>query len=164
MQAKYQTISKMEPRPGQKHSTDYIKQTRRDHEDLDKEIEKSCELITIFLDEFGLNDFADSPNSNLTRHRAGELNGRHYTITESMTDLLQVQTERGRQGQPKDYPRAKIDRWNRAIVELSRRPEAQYKIPNMDITWDDYFQNGGQIELVPRSELSRPEAIARLFE
>jgi hypothetical protein len=152
--AVYEEIFEMPPRDGLKFATKYVKQRASDREILDSHLRAACELVDIFLDESKLYDWSDLPHTDLTKHRGGALNGTHYGVLESVTDVLSVQIEKTGKGRFKDYPLAKLERWNRAMSVLSERPEAQNLIPETNITWQQYFEEMAQIELTEWAAVS----------
>ena len=106
---RYQKKHTMEPRDGVKYSTTYLKQTLQQRSELTKHV-KQC--IGELAEELERNpewlDFVRTPLKGFKT-----TTGHNHTITDILTDMVNEAKGRQRNGNPKDYAMAPIERWNK---------------------------------------------------
>jgi hypothetical protein len=111
----YQSTHDMLPRPGVKYATTYYKQTLEQRKQLTKHIRKCSMEIAEYLDvdpeaaewhtNYPLKGF---PKSDKQPNR---------TTWEIVSDMVQESQGRKRDGLPKDYAQAPIERWNKLFKD-----------------------------------------------
>lgn len=99
----------MPPREGLKYSTTYLQQTSTQRQDLVNHI-RLCveELIQVIEQDEEWSLFANRRLQGFNRYRT------LYTI---ISDLLQEANGKRKNGTPKDFAMAPIDRWNRLFKD-----------------------------------------------
>ena len=115
----YKYIREMEPRPGMKFATRYIKQTHEEHDRLRTWLVQIAETIIDIADhDPTVAEWFTKPMRDFRRSQRGEF----YTPQDLITDMLD-QMIHGR-----DLPQAMIDRWNRLTdhtpwqIEFAKTP------------------------------------------
>ena len=115
----YKYIKEMEPRPGTKYATKYIKQSDQEHQRLQKWLVQIAEtILDIANHDPSIAEWFVRPMPDFRRSSRGQ----YYTPQDLITDMLD-QMIRGR-----DLPQAMIDRWNRLTdhtpwhIELAKQP------------------------------------------
>ena len=99
----YKHIREMEPRPGTKYATRYIKQTPQEYDRLKSWLVATAESIIDICDHNAeVAEWFVRPDPRFRRST-----GQYYTPQDLVTDML-TQVSHGR-----DLPQAMIDRWNR---------------------------------------------------
>jgi hypothetical protein len=112
----------MEPRPGHKFATVYIKQTDLEHARLRNWLVQIAEhIIGVCEINASMAEWFTSPHRDFKRSTRGE----YYTPEDLLTDMIN-QLSLGR-----DMPEAMLNRWNRLVQgtawEIEMIPEAEYK-------------------------------------
>lgn len=99
----YKHIREMEPRPGTKYATRYIKQTPQEYDRLKSWLVHTAESIIDICDHSAeVAEWFVRPDPRFRRST-----GQYYTPQDLVADMLD-QVSHGR-----DLPQAMIDRWNR---------------------------------------------------
>lgn len=99
----YNTIREMEPRPGVKYATRYIKQTRAEHRRLQAWLAEIAETILDIADHNPeVAEWFIRPDLRFRR-----TDGSYYTPQDLLTDMLTQMT------QNRDLPQSMVDRWNK---------------------------------------------------
>lgn len=94
----------LEPRPGVKYSTVYIKQTKTEHERMRQWlIEIATEIVSVCDLDPQLAEWFSQPLPNFKTTRKGE----YYSAQDLLTDMIE-QLTLGR-----DMPESMLNRWNR---------------------------------------------------
>lgn len=107
---RYQKTQRMEPRDGQKYATTYYKQTLEQRQELVKFISECAREIVKYLD-------TDQEMMSWAQ-RSGikgfpKTTGGNRTVWEIVEDLVGEAQGKTRQGLPKDFAQAPIERWNK---------------------------------------------------
>lgn len=101
---KYKRLHEMDPRPGVRYATVYIKQTTEEHKRLQAWLTQVAEDILGILElDPDLAQWFSRPQVDFRKSRRGE----YYSPEELLTDMLN-QLSLGR-----DLPQAMLDRWNK---------------------------------------------------
>jgi hypothetical protein len=101
---KYKRKQEMEPRPGQKFATVYIKQTDLEHARLRNWLVQIAEhIIGVCEINASMAEWFSSPHRDFRKSTRGE----YYTPEDLLTDMIN-QLALGR-----DLPEAMLNRWNR---------------------------------------------------
>lgn len=99
----YKYIREMEPRPGVRYATRYIKQTDQEHKRLQVWLAEIAETIIDIADhDPQVAEWFTRPDPNFRRS-----DRTYYSPEDLITDMLN-QMHRGR-----DLPQSMVDRWNR---------------------------------------------------
>ena len=99
----YKSIREMEPRPGVKYATRYIKQTEAEYKRLKEWLAKIAEtIIDIANHDPQVAEWFVRPDLSFRR-----TDGTHYSPQDLVIDMLS-QMQKGR-----DLPQSMVDRWNR---------------------------------------------------
>jgi hypothetical protein len=106
---RYQKFNKMEPRDGVKYSTTYLKQTLEQRKELTKHV-RSCvnEIADALEKDPELVDFVRLPLRGFKTTQ-----GKNRTATDILTDMVNEAKGKMKNGLPKDYALAPIERWNK---------------------------------------------------
>jgi len=100
----YRYIKEMEPRPGVKYATRYIKQTEQEHQRLRQWLAQIAEtIIDIAQHDPQVAEWFTRPMPDFRRSQRNQ----YYTPQDLVTDMLD-QMLHGR-----DLPQSMVDRWNR---------------------------------------------------
>jgi hypothetical protein len=103
---KYKRKQEMEPRPGQKFATVYIKQSDLEHSRLRNWLVQVAEHILGACEiNASLAEWFSSPHRDFKKRTRGE----YYTPEDLLTDMIN-QLSLGR-----DLPEAMLNRWNRLV-------------------------------------------------
>ena len=131
---KFLTTKKMEPRPGQRFATEYYKMRREERNRLRDHIVQSCtEMWRAWDRNPELEQYAHRPLKNFKR-----VNQQNRSVYDIVTEQLEEATGTKRNGDPKDFALAPIERWNKLFVdtdfeikmqlEYSARPNNFHKL------------------------------------
>jgi hypothetical protein len=108
----YRYLSHMEPRPGVSYSTTYVKQTQAQRTELCNHIRW---VVTEIADAMELNpewiDFVQTPLRGFKT-----TTGQNRSIVDIITDMTREAGGTQRNGDPKDFALAPIERWNKLFV------------------------------------------------
>ena len=105
----YRTIKKMEPRLGQRFSTEYYKQTQTEYQRLRDHVRTTLEAAILAADKNHCLQDLETPLKGFPKSQKQP----NYTAFEVMNDLLeQLQLER-------DLPNGMLGRWNRLFANSS---------------------------------------------
>lgn len=111
----YQRTHEMEARDGNRFATVYYQQTLEQRQQLTKHI-KTCSQEIL--------DYLDKNPSEMSWHQETPLKGfpktkgqRNRTTWEIVTDIIGEARGRKKNGLPKDYAQAPIDRWNKLFAD-----------------------------------------------
>jgi hypothetical protein len=106
---RYQKTIKMEPRDGVKYSTTYLKQTQEQRMVLTKHVRTVTKEIADLL-EFDptWNDWLSTPLKGFKT-----TTGHNRTPFDIISDMVNEAKGKQRNGLPKDYAMAPIERWNK---------------------------------------------------
>ena len=120
---KYKRRQEMEPRPGQKFATVYIKQTDLEHARLRNWLVQVAEHILGACEiNASLAEWFSSPHRDFRKSTRGE----YYTPEDLLTDMIN-QLSLGR-----DLPEAMLNRWNRLVDgtawEIQMTPEGEHRV------------------------------------
>jgi len=106
---RYQKFNKMEPRDGVKYSTTYVKQTLIQRKELCKHIKTVVyEISDAVENNEDLVDFIRTPLKGFKT-----TSGQNRTLTDILTDMVNEAKGRMKNGLPKDFALAPIERWNK---------------------------------------------------
>lgn len=99
----------MEPREGVKYSTTYVKQTLDQRKELTKHIKTTVNEIADAIEkDENLMDFVRTPLKGFkTTH------GMNRTVADILTDMVNEAKGKQKNGLPKDFALAPIERWNK---------------------------------------------------
>ena len=106
---RYQKMTKMEPRDGVRYSTTYVKQTLEQRKELTRHVRQVVTEIADALegDEL-LMEFALTPLKGFKTTQ-----GANRSIKDLLTDMVNEGAGKTKQGLPKDFALAPIERWNK---------------------------------------------------
>ena len=104
---KYKRKHEMDPRPGQKYATVYIKQTDLEHTRLRNWLVQIGEhIVGVCEINAGMAEWFSSPHRDFKKSTRGE----YYTPEDLLTDMInQLSLQR-------DLPEAMLNRWNRLVA------------------------------------------------
>lgn len=106
---RYQKMTKMEPRDGVKYSTTYVKQTLEQRKELTKHIRQAVvEISDVVEGDDELLDFIRTPLKGFKT-----TTGQNRTTTDVLTDMINEAKGKQKNGLPKDFALAPIERWNK---------------------------------------------------
>ena len=106
---RYQKLNKMEPRDGVKYSTTYVKQTLDQRKSLCKHIKQVVtEIADAVEGDEELLDFMRTPLKGFKT-----TTGHNRTATDILTDMVNEAKGKQKNGLPKDFALAPIERWNK---------------------------------------------------
>lgn len=112
-QFEYTHIHKMQPRPGVKFATVYYKQTPEQRELLRQHLMQCISEIAHTLDVNPVEQtFATKPLKGFPK-TGGQKN---RSLKELLTDTIGECEGKTRQGQPKDFAQAPLERWNKLFA------------------------------------------------
>jgi hypothetical protein len=110
---KYQKKQIMEPRDGVKYSTTYLKQTLEQRKELCRHVKQVVNEIADALEKDPeLLDFVRVPLKGFKT-----TTGHNRTITDILTDMVNEAKGKMRNGMPKDFAMAPIERWNKLFED-----------------------------------------------
>jgi len=107
---RYQKTVKMEPRDGQKYATTYYKQTLQQRQELVHHLQDCMRELVEYLDQHP-EDMSWAQNTGLKGFP--KTTGGKRTMWEIMEDIAGEARGKTRQGLPKDFASAPIERWNK---------------------------------------------------
>lgn len=115
----YLSTHTMPPRPGKKYSTTYYKQTLQQRKALEKHFNESCaEIADAATTEPEIVQWLRTPDKRFKRDGSPGKGQRKYkTPAELMSDILGECSGTKRNGEPKDFAQAPIERWNRLFED-----------------------------------------------
>jgi len=106
---RYQKMTKMDPRDGVKYSTTYVKQTLEQRQQLCKHIRcVVTEIADAIEGDEELLDFVRTPLKGFKT-----TTGHNRSATDIMTDMINEARGKQKNGLPKDFALAPIERWNK---------------------------------------------------
>lgn len=107
---RYQKMVRMEPRPGVKYATVYIKQTPQQRQELVDHIRLTVEDLSYIMESNAdINDFVmERPQRDFKKS-----DGSHRTIIDIILDMVNEAAGRRKDGNLKDFALAPIERWNK---------------------------------------------------
>lgn len=109
----YQKMIKMDPRDGVSYSTTYVKQNLEQRRALCKHIKMVITEITDYVE--GDEDAMDFMRTPLKGFKTTA--GQNRTMTDILTDMVNEAKGRQRNGLPKDFALAPIERWNKLFKD-----------------------------------------------
>jgi hypothetical protein len=110
---RYQKITKMEPREGVKYATSYLKQTLEQRKELTRHIRTVVtEIADAVEGDEELMDFIRTPLKGFKT-----TTGQNRSITDILTDMVNEGKGKQRNGLPKDFAMAPIERWNKLFAD-----------------------------------------------
>ncbi len=114
MKIRYERMEKMLPRDGVKYSTVYVKQRLEDRKQLVRHIQRCAKDIQSWVDanEPGWREFMQEPQRGFPTTK-----GVNRTPETIVVDLILEAQGRTRQGLPKDFALAPIERWNKLFKD-----------------------------------------------
>jgi hypothetical protein len=105
----------MEPRDGVKYSTTYVKQSLEQRQHLCKHIRAVVtEIADAIEGDEELLDFVRTPLKGFKT-----TTGHNRTVTDIMTDMVNEARGKQKNGLPKDFALAPIERWNKLFQNTS---------------------------------------------
>lgn len=110
----YQKSVRMDPREGVQYATTYYKQALQDRKLLTQHIRQCLQEMAAYL-EANPQHLAWAENTRLKGFP--KTKGGNRTMWEIMTDMAQEAQGKTRQGMPKDYAQAPIERWNKLFAD-----------------------------------------------
>lgn len=124
----YRHIREMEPRPGMKVGTRYIRQTPEEYDRLHQWLQSTAqEIMTVLETDPDMDAWFVQPLKSFRRSQRGE----YYSAQEIVTDLLH-QMSLGR-----DVPEAMTGRWNRLCAhtpwQIDLEPMTQAMLENPEV-------------------------------
>ena len=106
---RYQKMNKMDPRDGVKYSTTYVKQTLVQRKELCRHIKTVVTEISYAIEnDEELSDFVRTPLKGFKT-----TTGHNRTLTDVLTDMITEAKGKMKNGLPKDFALAPIERWNK---------------------------------------------------
>ena len=109
MKIYYKNMTTMQPRPGVKYATTYVKQTAKQRSQLTDHLVRCTRLINTWINtEQGWSTAMDRPLKGFPTTQ-----GQNRTPMTVIVDILNEAQGRQRNGQLKDYALAPIERWNK---------------------------------------------------
>lgn len=106
---RYQKLIKMDPREGVKYSTTYVKQTLDQRNELCKHIKKVVvEIADAIEGDDALLDFIRTPLKGFKTSTS-----QNRCITDILSEMVNEAKGKQRNGFPKDFALAPIERWNK---------------------------------------------------
>lgn len=107
---RYQKMVRMEPRPGVKYATVYIKQTPQQRQELVNHIRLTLDDLSHIMETYtDINDYVmEVPQRDFKRS-----DGTCRSIIDIILDMVNEATGRRRDGNLKDFALAPIERWNK---------------------------------------------------
>jgi hypothetical protein len=106
---RYQKMTKMDPRDGVKYSTTYVKQTLPQRKELCRHIKTVVTEISDAIE--GNEDLTDFVRTPLKGFKT--TTGQNRTLTDVLTDMINEAKGKMKNGLPKDFALAPIERWNK---------------------------------------------------
>lgn len=115
----YLSTHVMPPRPGKKYSTTYYKQTQEQRRALVRHFRQAATEIANAADvEPEVVSWLKTPDKSFKRDgQARRGQSKYKTPEELMTDILAECSGTKRDGTPKDFAKAPIDRWNKLFAD-----------------------------------------------
>lgn len=110
---RYQKMVKMDPRDGVKYSTTYVKQTVQQRKELCKHIRQVVNDISDAIE--GDDDLLDFIRTPLKGFKT--TTGQNRTVTDILTDMVNEAKGKQKNGLPKDFALAPIERWNKLFED-----------------------------------------------
>lgn len=111
----YQTTHEMTPRDGVKFATTYYKQTPKQRKELVRHVVACVREIAVAIEaDYLLQDFVENKPLKGFKRRGSMPNRTVMTI---VTDLIGEAQGRKRDGKPKDFAQAPIERWNKLFKD-----------------------------------------------
>lgn len=116
----YRELRNMNPRPGVRYGTKYYIQSPKQREAIAEHIITVCdEIAHLTLENDELARWLESPDDRFKRDRnRAEKPGKYKTPLELLEDSLGEAHGKKRNGDPKDFAQAPIDRWNKLWEDI----------------------------------------------
>lgn len=112
----YQSTETMTPREGKSYSTTYYKQTLEQRKRLETFFRKSiAEIVATAQEHPEMMDWLRTPDKRFKRDKNTPATQKHKTPGELLGDILGECEGTKRNGLPKDFAQAPIERWNRLL-------------------------------------------------
>lgn len=109
---RYQKMNKMEPRSGVNYATTYVKQTLVQRTELCQHIRMVVmEISDVVESSEEWNDFVRTPLRGFKT-----TTGQNRTTVDVLTDMITEAKGRMKNGMPKDFALAPIERWNKLFA------------------------------------------------
>lgn len=136
---RYQKTSRMEPRDGQKYATTYYKQTLEQRAELVKFLGECAREIVEYLDT--------DANMMSWAQRQGikgfpKTTGGNRTVWEIVEDIIGEARGKTRQGLPKDFAAAPIERWNKLFKDTDYEFEMVQTFGSQSTTFHSIMEIG----------------------
>ncbi|CAB4154550.1 hypothetical protein UFOVP645_10 [uncultured Caudovirales phage] len=109
---RYQKMTQMEPRDGVQYATTYVKQTLEQRKELCQHIRQVITEVSQAVEQNDdLNDFILVPLKGFKTTQ-----GKNRSITDLLADMANEARGKQRNGMPKDFALAPIERWNKLFA------------------------------------------------
>jgi hypothetical protein len=109
---RYQKMTQMEPRDGVQYATTYVKQTLEQRKELCQHIRQVITEISQAVEQdTSLNDFILVPLKGFKTTQ-----GKNRSLADLLTDMAIEARGKQRNGLPKDFALAPIERWNKVFA------------------------------------------------
>lgn len=109
---RYQKMTQMEPRDGVQYATTYVKQTLEQRKELCQHIRQIITEISQAVEQDpDLSDFIIEPLKGFKTTQ-----GKNRSITDLLSDMATEARGKQRNGMPKDFALAPIERWNKLFA------------------------------------------------
>jgi hypothetical protein len=109
---RYQKMTQMEPRDGVQYATTYVKQTLEQRKELCQHIRQVITEVSQAVEQDdGLNEFILEPLKGFKTTQ-----GKNRSIADLLTDMANEARGKQRNGMPKDFALAPIERWNKLFA------------------------------------------------
>ena len=109
---RYQKMTQMEPRDGVQYATTYVKQTLEQRKELCQHIRQVITEVSQAVEQDDdLNEFILEPLKGFKTTQ-----GKNRSIADLLTDMANEARGKQRNGMPKDFALAPIERWNKLFA------------------------------------------------
>lgn len=112
---RYQRMERMLPREGVPYATTYVKQTLEQRKELCKHIRESVNEIADAVEKD--DDWLEFLRKPLKGFKTTQ--GKNRTATDIITDMVNEAKGKKRDGLPKDFALAPIERWNKLFEKTA---------------------------------------------
>lgn len=110
----YNTTHEMDPRPGVSYKTTYYKQSLDDRMKTAKHIKG----VLRDVDSLPMSEIEQWLHSPIKGHKKKTTGKGNYTVLDVLKDALAEANGKQKNGLPKDFAKAPIDRWNKVFEDL----------------------------------------------
>lgn len=110
---RYQKLNKMDPREGRGYATTYVKQTLEQRRELCKYIKQVVSDISDAIE--GDDDLVDFIRTPLKGFKT--TTGVNRCVVDIITDMVNEAKGKQKNGMPKDFALAPIERWNKLFQD-----------------------------------------------